>query len=364
MHLGNEVLSPAVAAGFGAVSAACLVVCGRRARTRLEGRQLPLMGMMGALVFAAQMVNFQILGGSSGHLGGGAMLAIALGPEAAVFVMSAVLFIQALVFNDGGLLALGANVFNIGIVPALLGALLFRVVAGGAPGATRSAGRFYLGCFLAGFLGVAAGAVMVPLQIGLSGLLRDGVSLSWFFGTMAWVHLLIGAVEGVVTFLVLAGVHRTMPQLLPQAPNVEGRVGARAVLASLAAVVLVTGVFFSMMASGLPDGLEYVLGVEVADSGEGTARSAGGRKIVGEPGDDTLMARASEVQERIAVWPDYTRPADPAPADGEEEARGFFHWDSFRAVSAVAGAAATLLLAFLLGKLLSARARRREGAAA
>lgn len=362
MHLGNEVLSPAVAIGFGGASLAVLAVSAKTARAKFESRQIPMMGMMGAVVFAAQMVNFQILGGSSGHLGGGALLAIALGPHAAVYVMASVLFLQAILFNDGGLLALGANIFNMGVVPAFLGAAVFRVVAGAPASEAKSAGRVYLGCFLAGLLGVAAGSVLVPMQIGFSGLLRDGVSLTWFFGVMAGVHLIIGAVEGGVTFLVIAAVRNSRPALLPGVPEMEGRVGARPVLISLAVLAALTGIFFSMMASGLPDGLEYVLGVEAPspdDPGSGDADlSAGGKQIVNEADAGTLQSKVSAFQERVSPLPDYTRPA-PEETGGEDPA-GFFHWDSWQALSGILGAALTLVLAWALGRAISRRARPAE----
>ncbi|MHC5039476.1 MAG: energy-coupling factor ABC transporter permease [Planctomycetota bacterium] len=355
MHMGNEVLSPAVALGFGAATIGILSLCARNARKSLEGRQIPLMGMMGALVFAAQMVNFQILGGSSGHLGGGALLAISLGPGVAVFVMSAVLFIQALLFNDGGLLALGTNIFNMGILPAFIGTALFRIIAGGPAREVRSAGRVYLGCFSAGLMGVTAGAVMVPIQIGLSGLLADGVSLSWFFATMTWVHLIVGAVEGVITFMVVAYLYHTRPELLPGATKVEGRVGPRPILASLGIGALVIGVFLSMMASGLPDGLEYVLGTETAGEGAGADKTVGGRSILRETSEDSLMHRVNTLQEKVAVLPDYTRQG--AEEASVEEGNGFFRWDTFQAISALVGSILTLFLAFLVGKLLLRRSR-------
>jgi len=120
MHMANELLTPGVAAGFGAASAAGIAYSSWRVRRELDDSKVPLMGVMGAFVFAAQMVNFQILPGSSGHLGGGVLLAILLGPSAATLVMAAILIVQCLVFNDGGLLALGANIFNMGIVPCYL----------------------------------------------------------------------------------------------------------------------------------------------------------------------------------------------------------------------------------------------------
>src|SRR5512138_2390282 len=137
MHMSDALLSPAVGLGFHAASAGLLAVTARRA-AREDGyeRRLPMMGVLGAFVFAAQMVTFAIPGtGSSGHLAGGTLLAILLGPSAAFLVMASVLTVQALFFADGGLLALGCNLFNLGFWPAFVGIAAYRLVSRRSPGA-------------------------------------------------------------------------------------------------------------------------------------------------------------------------------------------------------------------------------------
>src|SRR5512139_172829 len=138
MHMADALLSPAVGAGFLTVSGAALALCARTLRTALDDHKVPLMGVLGAFVFAAQMINFTIPGtGSSGHLGGGLLLAILLGPPAAFLTIASVLVVQAFFFADGGLLALGTNVFNLGVFPCFVGLPLFRALAGRRPSPGR-----------------------------------------------------------------------------------------------------------------------------------------------------------------------------------------------------------------------------------
>src|SRR3954454_10905279 len=121
MHMADALLSPAVGGTMWAGTAASIAYCSNKVRNELDDRKVPLMGVLGAFLFAAQMINFSIPGtGSSGHLGGGILLAVLLGPHAGLLVISSVLFVQALFFADGGLLALGCNIFNMGVIPAFL----------------------------------------------------------------------------------------------------------------------------------------------------------------------------------------------------------------------------------------------------
>jgi cobalt/nickel transport system permease protein len=196
MHIASGFLSPAAWGTMGAVSGAALAGCLAAAGRRLDDRKVPLMGVMGAFVFAAQMVNFPILGGTSGHLGGGFLLGVLLGPWAGTIVMASVLVVQALVFQDGGLEALGANLFVMGLVPCLLGGAvrgLWRRPTLLADAAT----------FAGGVLAVLAGATIVILLLAWSGTLPKGVSLLAALGVMDSVHLVIGLVEGAVSVVVV-----------------------------------------------------------------------------------------------------------------------------------------------------------------
>jgi cobalt/nickel transport system permease protein len=179
----------------------------RRVRQELDERQVPLLGVTAAFIFAAQMMNFTVIGGTSGHLLGGALAAILLGPWAGMLVLTSVLTIQALLFQDGGLLALGANVFNMAIV----GVLCARVVYAGL---RRLMGRktwaTMVGGFAAAWLSVVIASLVAGAELAISGASPWGVVLP----AMGAVHALIGIGEGLITVAVLAFLRATRPDLL------------------------------------------------------------------------------------------------------------------------------------------------------
>jgi len=259
MHMANELLSVPVAALTLALAAAAVALAAVRARRMAADDRLPLMGVMGAFVFAAQMINFSLPGmpGTSGHLGGGVLLAILLGPAAAIVTMTAILIVQCLLFQDGGLLALGCNIINMGVIPSLVGWGFYRLLLG--PASRAAAWRQYLAAWLACVAGVTAGAAMVPIQAAVSGVLR--VPLSHFLGVMIGVHLIIGLCEGALTFAVIAYLRRVRPELMGLDPSTQpataGRPGFGVVTASLLVTALLLSGVISWFASSLPDGLEW-----------------------------------------------------------------------------------------------------------
>jgi len=183
-----------MAAVSGAAVAGSLAMAGRR----LDERKVPLMGVMGAFVFAAQMVNFPVLAGTSGHLGGGFLLGVLLGAPMAVIVMASILVVQSLVFQDGGVEALGANIFVMGVIPCLLGAAVRRLWM-------RRTAPILVEVVTAvgGVIGVLAGATGVILMLAWSGSLPGTVTLTQALGVMNGVHLIIGIVEGLVSVAVI-----------------------------------------------------------------------------------------------------------------------------------------------------------------
>jgi cobalt/nickel transport system permease protein len=220
-----------------------LAVALTRVNAALGERQVPLTGVMGAFIFAAQMINFPIIGGTSGHLLGGALAAITLGPWAAMIVMTSVVGLQALLFQDGGLLALGANIFNMGLVTAVVGYGLYRA-SQGRPTGTRLA--------VAGgaaWLSVMAAALLTSLELWLSGT----TSLEIVVPAMLGVHALIGIGEAVITMAALAFLLRTRPDVLERHAASNGRGWVVAGLGVALAVVLL-----APLASQDPDGLERV----------------------------------------------------------------------------------------------------------
>src|SRR5512140_1975866 len=168
MHMADALLSPAVGGTMWAASAGTIAYCSAKVRKELDDRKVPLMGVLGAFLFAAQMINFTIPAtGSSGHLGGGLILAILLGPHAAFLTIASVLMVQALFFADGGLLALGCNIFNLGIFPAFIAyPLIYKKIIGNQP----SQMKLTIAAMLAAVVGLQLGAFSVVLETVASGI--------------------------------------------------------------------------------------------------------------------------------------------------------------------------------------------------
>lgn len=248
MHIPDGFLSVAVALFMWAVSLAVLGYALKRVNRDLGERQAPLMGVLAAAIFAGQMLNFTVAGGTSGHLLGATLATIVLGPWAALLVMTCVVGVQALIFQDGGLLALGANIFNMGIVGVLVSYFAYRTIRKLA--GERSWGTF-AGGFGAAWLSVFVAALATALELALSGTSPANVAVP----AMAAIHALIGIGEGLITVGALAFLRAARPELLhrQEAQGVGGRtVWAIGLLIALALVVL------SPLASTHPDGLEWV----------------------------------------------------------------------------------------------------------
>lgn len=216
-----------------------------RTNKSLGEKQIPLMGVMAAFIFAAQMINFPVAGGTSGHLLGGALAAIVLGPWAGMLVMTAVIAVQALLFQDGGLLVMGANIMNMGLVTAAIGYGLYRSVSG----SSKSVRLGVAG--VAAWLSVMAGALLTSLQLWLSGTSQ----LSIVIPAMLGVHALIGLGEAFITVSALAFIMQTRPDLLGEGS--ESAKGSRNWI-FVGGVIALLVVLISPFASGDPDGLERV----------------------------------------------------------------------------------------------------------
>jgi len=253
MHMADALISPVVGGVMWGVTGGTLTWCVRGLSRSLSERRVPLMGITGAFVFTAQMVNFAIPGtGSSGHIGGGLLLSVLLGPQAAMVVMASVLAVQALFFADGGLLALGCNVFNMGFLPACVAyPLLYRPLARGA----RSGGRLGFASVAAAVAGLQLGALGVVLQTAASGI--SDLPFRAFVMLMQPIHLAIGVVEGVATAAVLTAVARTAPELAGQGEKPSAKqAGVRwTVMAAWGAVCVLLGGVISWFAATRPDGL-------------------------------------------------------------------------------------------------------------
>lgn len=289
MHMADALISPAVGGAMYAASAATAAYSIHKIRLLNEPKKIPLMGVMGAFVFATQMINFTIPGtGSSGHLCGGMLLTALLGPYASFLTMIAVLLIQCLLFADGGLLALGCNVWNMAFYGCFLGYfLLWRPMMKQKLSRGRIIAASILGCILT----LQLGAFSVTLETLLSGI--SALPFGIFAATMQPIHLAIGLVEGLITAAVLVFVYESRPEFLMDCHTEEkkNRLSVRSTILILAVLALVIGGGLSLMASSNPDGLEWSM-----------ERVAGSAELEAEgPAYDTAAA----IQETTALLPDY-----------------------------------------------------------
>ena len=207
LHAPDGFLTPVVAAAMWAVTAVVLTYAVKKTNETFDERAIPLLGVTAAFVFAAQMFNFQVVGGTSGHLLGGILAAILLGPWAGTLVMACVVAVQGLVFQDGGLVVMGANIFNMGIVGTLGGYALYTALCRVLGGEDR--GRLPAAA-IAAWVSVVVAAIAMSLELGLSGTTDLAVALT----AMVGIHLLIGIGEALVTVAALAFVRIVRPDLL------------------------------------------------------------------------------------------------------------------------------------------------------
>lgn len=258
MHIPDGFLSTMVSLLTWALTIAVLSLAIRRTGRELKEHQVPLMGVMAAFIFAAQMINFPVAGGTSGHLLGGTLAAITLGPWAGMVAMASVIIVQGLLFQDGGLLSMGANVLNMGLLTVMIGYGLYRGVLG-RPRAVRLATAG-----IAAWLSVIAGALATSLELWLSGTARLDIVVPAMLG----IHALIGVGEGLITVAAMAFILRSRPDLIEadEAPRRGGRGWIAAGLLLALGVVLL-----APLASTDPDGLNRVA-LNLGFISQGTAR--------------------------------------------------------------------------------------------
>ena len=265
MHMTDALLSTTVGISMSVVSLAAIGYSIKKIKEDdLCEKKIPIMGVMGAFVFASQMINFSIPGtGSSGHIGGGILLAATLGGFPALLAISAVLIIQCLFFADGGLLALGCNIFNIGIIPCLIVyPLLFKPLIKNC----MTMKRITLASIIAVVIGLQFGAFSVVLETHVSNI--NQIPFSTFLILMQPIHLAIGIIEGIITASILCFVHKLRPEIMESTFNrtiIENSVPMRSVLITLVSITLVIGGALSLFASSNPDGLEWSIGKIIGD---------------------------------------------------------------------------------------------------
>jgi cobalt/nickel transport system permease protein len=346
MHMADALISPPVGAAFCGISGGMIIYSARKLKEEADEKKIPLMGVLGAFVFAAQMINFTIPGtGSSGHLGGGMILAILLGPHAGFLTLASVLVIQALFFGDGGLLALGCNIFNMGFWTCFVAyPLVYKRLAR----EDSASGRLTIAAVASVMVAMQFGPLSIVIQTVISGI--SELPFKSFLLLMQPIHLGIGLVEGLVTAGFIAFVRRARPEILESrmASRPLKQISSRKALVGLALAALLTGGIFSWFASTHPDGLEWSI-----------------QKIYGKPDmsvpEEGIIPFLEGVQEKTAILPDYGfRSDEPSPAD--ENLAGMGKKEDFwpkvssgKTIAGIVGSMMTLGLAILIGLLFRRR---------
>lgn len=345
MHMADALLSPAVGGAMWVATAGIAAYSIKKIEHEMDEKKIPLMGVMGAFIFAAQMINFAIPGtGSSGHLGGGMLLAALLGPYAGFLTMAAILTIQALFFADGGLLALGSNIFNLGFYTCfLVYPLIFKPLV--RKGYTK--GRLFWGSLISAVIALQLGAFSVVLETYFSG--KTELPFGTFLMLMQPIHLAIGVVEGLVTAAVLTFVWQARPEIIEHAATGKALHGIsiKRVFVTLAVVALFTGGVLSWFASSNPDGLEWSM-LKTAGTDELEASSE-------------LHQSLSKIQEKTAILPDYGfKSSEGIVEENNEDGESIAAVSSGTSLSGVVGGVLTLLLAVAMGLVLRLVKRRKK----
>jgi cobalt/nickel transport system permease protein len=347
--MADALISPAVGGVMWVAAAGLTALSARKLKEEMDDRKTPLMGVLGALVFAAQMINFTIPGtGSSGHLGGAMVLAVLLGPYAAFLAMASILTIQALFFADGGLLALGCNIINLGFFPCFIAfPLIYKRIAQSSPNRKR----ILAAAMAASIIGLQLGALGVVTETFFSGI--SELSFKTFVLLMLPIHLVIGIVEGFVTASVVGFVGKTHPEVLEMAAESSrsNQISLKPVIVTLVVIAALTGGILSWFASTNPDGLEWSM-----------ARSSENKALPGPQGQ--IHSLFSKLQEKTAFLPDYGFRKDKAEGAATNEGKkgNDEPWPCVSAgtsVSGLLGGAMSLVLAGLVGVGIKAFQRKK-----
>jgi cobalt/nickel transport system permease protein len=335
MHMADALLSPAVGTTLWAGTVAVGGYASKKLKAQIDDRMIPLMGVLGAFIFAAQMINFTIPGtGSSGHLGGGMILAILLGPHAAFLVMASVLTVQALFFADGGLLALGCNIWNLGFYPCfLVYPLIYKPLTGGS----KNPGRILAASIASAVVALQFGAFSVVMETLLSG--KSELPLGAFVLLMQPIHLAIGIIEGFVTAGIINYVRGARPEILDSiaaSRPLGAGISLKKVMMTFAVLAVITGGALSWFASTHPDGLEWSV-EKIYGRGELPEQEHGIAPVL------------KDLQEKTAFLPDYSFKPEGNNPKKAETAPAWPGIEAGTSVSGIVGAVIVLGMIVLIG---------------
>lgn len=338
MHMADALISPVVGGAALAATVGLAAYSIKKIQTDFDDKKIPLMGVMGAFVFASQMINFTIPGtGSSGHIGGGMLLAILLGPHAGFLTMASVLLIQALFFGDGGLLAYGCNVFNLGFFTCFVAyPFIYKMI-------TRkdiNSRKLTIASIISVVVALQLGAFSVVLETLVSG--KTELTFSTFVLLMQPIHLAIGIVEGIITAAVVSFVFKMRPEILNtlqsnnqvsssasnsyQSNRSSKGLSFRNVTIVLLVAAFIIGGFVSWFASSNPDGLEWSM-----------EKTAGTAEFEGTSSVHTFL---ESLQSKIAFLPDYG-----FKNAGDSQTAAY----AGTTLSGIVGSVATLAIAIAIG---------------
>ena len=343
MHMADALISPTVGFTMMTVTAGVAAYSIKKIQNDMDEKKIPMMGVLGAFVFAAQMINFTIPAtGSSGHLGGGMLLAALLGPYAGFLAMASILLIQALFFGDGGLLAYGCNVFNMGFYTCFIAyPYIYKLI-------TRkgiNSHNIFVATMISAVIGLQLGAFSVVFETLFSG--KTELPFDTFVMLMQPIHLAIGIVEGLVTASVINFVWKARPELLENvaAGKAFGALSLNKVLKGFLVAAIIVGGALSWFASVNPDGLEWSM-----------------KKIAGTTElstSDEMHQLFSSIQEKTALLPDYNFKTTEETSSIENEST----WPSVNigtTVSGLIGGIMTFALAGLIGLIINFIKRRED----
>ncbi|MBF0520638.1 MAG: energy-coupling factor ABC transporter permease [Nitrospirae bacterium] len=342
MHMSDALLSPEIGVSFCAATAGVIAFSSYKLKINTEDKLVPLMGVLGAFVFAMQMINFTIpFTGSSGHFVGGLLLSILLGPYAGVITIASVLLVQALFFADGGILALGANIWNMGVYSCFIAYPIYKLIAH----SSNSSKRLFFAAVTASVIGLQAGAISVVLQTCLSG--RTELPFGAFTLFMLPIHLGIGIVEGAVTAGIISFVKRERPELLTFSHHSASSYSFKKIAITFLMTAFIIGGVVSWFASKDPDGLQWSIS-----------------KITGKTELPTVINSklhtfTKELQEKkTAILPDYnieTQKNDTSKPNQENSGKWF---STGKSLSGIVGSLMVLALCVALSFGISAVRKR------
>lgn len=336
MHMTDALISPIVGGVMWAAAGGVSTYSTKKLRVELEDKKIPLMGALGAFIFAAQMINFSIPGtGSSGHLGGGLLLAIILGPYAGFLTMTAILTIQALFFADGGLLSLGCNIINMGFYTCFIAyPFIYKPIV--KKGYAK--GRLGIATIFAAVVGLQLGAFSVVLETLFSG--KAELPFTTFILFMQPIHLAIGIVEGIVVTAVVSFVWKVRPEIIDNAVKSEKNNSVKKLVIGFILVAAITGGLFSWFASTNPDGLEWSM-VKTSKTEELTSNTK-------------VHKVAEEIQKKTAFMPGYNlKSSNENQETNKTQPNSLLNKENAGTSAAgFIGGACTLALALLIGVAL------------